>query len=68
MARLGQALRQVRHERGWRQVDLAAASGLTQKYISEIESGRVDPRWSVICRLTSALGVSVGHFYVDPSK
>jgi transcriptional regulator with XRE-family HTH domain len=39
--RLGAAIRQVRVRRGWRQVDLARRSGVTQPTISRIERGHL---------------------------
>lgn len=40
--RVGLAIRAVRRNRGWRQVDLALASGLAQTSISAIERGHLD--------------------------
>lgn len=40
--RLGSAIRAIRRQRGWRQVDLAAAAGVSQTTISEVELGRLD--------------------------
>jgi transcriptional regulator with XRE-family HTH domain len=40
--RLGSAIRQVRVRRGWRQIDLALRSGVTQPTISRIERGHLD--------------------------
>jgi transcriptional regulator with XRE-family HTH domain len=46
--RLVAAIRQVRQARGWRQVDLAARSGVSQSAVSRLERGRIG-------------GLSVGH-------
>lgn len=40
--RVGRLLRMVRIQRGWRQQDLAALVGCSQRWISEIELGRLD--------------------------
>ena len=39
--RFGRAVRALRQRRGWRQVDLAARSGLSQSLVSRIELGQI---------------------------
>jgi len=56
---LGRAIKTIRIDKGWKQKDLRLATGLSQKYLSEIELDKVDPRWSIIQRLADALGVDV---------
>ena len=41
--RFGRAVRALRQRRGWRQVDLAIRSGLSQSLVSRIELGRIGP-------------------------
>ena len=38
------------------QYQLADKSGLAQSYISDLESGAIDPRWSTIYRVVNGLG------------
>ena len=45
-----------RRQLGMTQYQLADKSGLAQSYISDLESGAVDPRWSTIYRVVSGLG------------
>lgn len=59
MGTLGQNLRHVRIDRRLLQKDVCAKAGLSQKYLSEIELDKVDPRVSVVQRLAEALGCSV---------
>jgi len=40
-ARIGRTIRVLRQRRGWRQVDLAARSGLSRSAVSDIERGRI---------------------------
>lgn len=40
LVRFGRAIRALRHRRGWRQVDLAAAAGLSQSVVADLELGR----------------------------
>jgi transcriptional regulator with XRE-family HTH domain len=37
---LGHRIRQLRAERGWRQIDLAEETGIHENYVSELEMGR----------------------------
>ena len=37
---LGRRIRQLRKERGWRQIDLAEEAGIHENYVSDIENGR----------------------------
>jgi len=37
---LGKRIRQLRTERGWRQIDLAEETGIHENYVSDLEQGR----------------------------
>jgi transcriptional regulator with XRE-family HTH domain len=37
---LGERIRQLRKERGWRQIDLAEETGIHENYVSDLEMGR----------------------------
>jgi transcriptional regulator with XRE-family HTH domain len=37
---LGERIRQLRQERGWRQIDLAEETGMHENYVSDLELGR----------------------------
>ena len=55
----GTWLQQARRERGFTQVELARASGVSNAHISNLESGRSqNPRTQTRDRLTTALGVA----------
>lgn len=56
-AALGRAVQAIRDERGLSQVQLAAASGLAQAWISQIENGKRNPSWSNVLRLADGLGI-----------
>lgn len=36
---LGDRIRQLRKERGWRQIDLAEETGIHENYVSDLEMG-----------------------------
>lgn len=53
------AIRQARLERGWSQSVTGRRAGLTQKHISEIESGGVVPRFDTLLELARALDLDL---------
>ena len=54
-------LQRWRRERGLTQAELAKKAGVTELYISQLETGlRENPSPSVLRRLAKALGVSAG--------
>lgn len=55
-------LRTLRTAAGLSQSDLASQSGTTPHAISQLETGRRDPRWATICALADALKVSLDRF------
>ena len=59
MMTLGREIKKARIDKGWKQKDLRDATGLSQKYLSEIETDSVDPRISIVVRIAKALGVSL---------
>jgi transcriptional regulator with XRE-family HTH domain len=58
MGTLGQNIVKARVDKRWKQKDLVEKAGLSQKYLSQIELDKVDPRVSVLVRIADALGVS----------
>ena len=62
-----EALKDIRRRHGLSQVDLSERSGVAQNTISDIETGRRDPRPSTLRKLAKALGVEVGDFIAPPS-
>jgi transcriptional regulator with XRE-family HTH domain len=61
--KVGQRVRQLRSEKGWTQSELAAACGLQQSYIGQIERGEKNITISTLERLLDALGVSCTVFF-----
>ncbi len=55
---LGQAIRELRDERGLTQEALANQVEMHPTWISRLESGEHDPAWSTVQRISKALGVS----------
>ena len=65
--KLGVLILLWRRQLGMTQYQLADKSGLAQSYISDLESGAIDPRWYTIYRVVSGLGqMSVQDFLNGP--
>jgi DNA-binding XRE family transcriptional regulator len=56
---LGRALRELRRDAGLTQKELGLKSSANDTYISQVESGQRDIRWSTITRLLMALDLTV---------
>jgi transcriptional regulator with XRE-family HTH domain len=66
--RVGARVRSLRRERGLTIEQLAAATGLTKGFISQLERDRTAPSLSSIARICDALGVRLSHiFEVEPA-
>jgi len=55
-------LRELRGRRGWSQDHLSARTGLTQPYISQLETGERDPPLATVGVLARAFGLTVSEF------
>ena len=58
MSTLGQEIKKARIEQRMKQKDLQERTGLSQKYLSQIENDAVDPRVSILKKIAQALQVS----------
>jgi transcriptional regulator with XRE-family HTH domain len=58
MSTLGKEIKKARIDQGLKQKDLQERTGLSQKYLSQIENDAVDPRVSVLKKIAQALQVS----------
>jgi ribosome-binding protein aMBF1 (putative translation factor) len=56
---LGQRIRAAREAVGESQVNLAAAAGISQGYLSQLEADEREPTLSIAARLARALGISL---------
>lgn len=57
--RFGERVRELRKERGWRQLDLAEQAGISENYVSDLELGRKEVCLYTIEALSKAFGVTV---------
>lgn len=56
---LGSAVRQLREQRGWTQIQLARAADMTQPAVARFEAGGTVPTIPVLERLAQALGAKL---------
>jgi transcriptional regulator with XRE-family HTH domain len=56
---LGKAVREMREQRGWTQIQLAQAAGMTQPAVARFEAGGTIPTIPVLDRLAHALDVEL---------
>lgn len=56
--RLGRAIRTLRHERGLTLREVAAAAGLSQPFLSQLELGRTRPSMRSLFQVATALGTT----------
>ncbi len=57
--KLGQLLKNRRNELGINQIDLSEISGVALHTISDIESGKGNPTFSVLIRILDVLGLDI---------
>ena len=60
LKRMAKRIQELRGARGWSQVELAGKAGISRPYLARLETGRQDPRISVLAKIARALHVSVG--------
>jgi transcriptional regulator with XRE-family HTH domain len=56
---VGAQIKKARIDKGWKQQDLQAATGLSQKYLSAVELDKAQPSFDVVKRIARALAVSL---------
>jgi transcriptional regulator with XRE-family HTH domain len=65
-AAVGRNVRAHRTRLAWTLEDLAARSGVSKGMLSQVEQARTNPSVATICRLATALGVSVASLVEAP--
>src|SRR5580693_7759074 len=58
-ASVGEGVRRARQARGWTQVQLAEAAGLSPNYVARLERGELGASLFVAYQLSRTLGISV---------
>jgi len=65
---LGAALRELRRRAGITQVELATRANTDDTYISHLEHGRIDIKWSTLQRVLDALDASLKDLIAEIDK
>jgi transcriptional regulator with XRE-family HTH domain len=58
-AELGKRIRQLRNDRGWRQIDLAEETGLHENFVSDLEQGRKEACLQTLEAIAKAFDLTV---------
>jgi XRE family transcriptional regulator, regulator of sulfur utilization len=58
-ALLGERIRELRKERGWRQLDLAVQAGINENYVSDLELGNKEICLRTLHTLARAFGIGI---------
>ena len=58
-SQLGKKIRELRRERGWRQIDLAAHADLSKTHVNELEAGKREVGLKALERLADALEIKL---------
>jgi transcriptional regulator with XRE-family HTH domain len=56
---LGERIRQLRQERGWRQIDLAEEAGIHENYVSDLEQGNKEVCLRTLQAIAKAFDLTV---------
>lgn len=56
---LGERIRRLRKARGWRQIDLAAHSGVHEVHLSDLERGSREVGLKTLKKIADALGTTM---------
>lgn len=65
---LGQAIRTLREGAGLTQEELAHAADLHPTWVSHLESGRANPAWGTVRRISAALGMPVSTLAAEAER
>jgi transcriptional regulator with XRE-family HTH domain len=60
---LGRRVRELRKAKGWRQIDLAAHSGVHEVHISDLERGTREAGVRTLQRIAESLGTTVSDLF-----
>jgi transcriptional regulator with XRE-family HTH domain len=62
---LGKRIRQLRLERGWRQIDLAEQTGIHENYVSDLEKGNKEACLRTLHAVARAFDLKLDEFLKD---
>jgi XRE family aerobic/anaerobic benzoate catabolism transcriptional regulator len=59
LSRLGATVRRLRKERAWSRRDLAERTGISERFLADVESGHANPSLLRLAELAQALGIAL---------
>ncbi len=62
---IGQRLKQIRTSKGLQGIQLAEKVGITNVYLSYLESGTKIPSIETLQKICDALGITLAEFFMD---
>lgn len=62
---LGNRIRSLRKQKGWRQIDLADHAGMSENYISDLENGRKEICLLSIIAIAQSFGMEASDLIRD---
>ena len=62
---IGANVRRLRLARGWTQTELAAASGLKERWVQTLETGTANPTVKVLMAVADALDVPTADLFAE---
>ncbi len=62
---LGARIKQLRNERGWKQIDLAEKTGIDRNMISYYENGKYLPSADALLKIAEVFDVSIDYLLVE---
>jgi len=65
---LGRALRELRNRAGLTQKELGVRAGADDTYLSQVETGQRDIRWSTVTRLLHALNATLADLAAEVER
>ena len=68
MTRLGKEIRKARIDKDLTQADLETLTGIAFRHLSAIERGDIDPRWSTVLKLATALDLNLDVVVCDTMR
>jgi XRE family aerobic/anaerobic benzoate catabolism transcriptional regulator len=60
---VGERIRALRKARGWRQIDLAESAGISENYVSDLETGRKEVCVRTLQTIAKVLDKSLSDFF-----
>lgn len=59
---VGDRIRQLRNERGWRQIDLAELAGISENYVSDLEIGKKEICIRTVQTISTSFEMTISEF------